>query len=45
MNNYIVLATESDETESWAVQRTFTSDIELTKAQLIHMFKKEHWKQ
>ena len=43
--HYLVLATESDGTESWAVQRTFTSDIELTKAQLVNMFKKEHYKQ
>ena len=43
--HYLVIATESNETESWAVQRTFTSDTELTKAQLVNMFKKEHWKE
>ena len=43
--HYLVIATESDETESWSVQRTFISDTELTKAQLVNMFKKEHYKQ
>ena len=43
--HYILIATESDETESWAVQRTFTSDTELTKAELEHMFYVAHWKE
>ena len=42
--HYIVIATESDETESWSVQRTFTSDSELSKEQLTQMFYVEHWK-
>ena len=32
--HYLVLATESNETETWVVQRTFTSDFELTKEEL-----------
>ena len=43
--HYIVIATESDETESWSVQRTFTSDTELTKGELEHMFYVAHWKE
>ena len=43
--HYIVIATESDETESWSVQRTFTSETELTKAELEHMFYVAHWKE
>ena len=42
MNNYIVLATESDETESWVVQRTFTSETELTYEQLQEKFLASH---
>ena len=42
--HYLVLATESDETESWSVQRTFTSDSELSKEELTQMFYVEHWK-
>ena len=45
MNNYIVLATESDETESWVVQRTFTSETELTYEQLQEKFLASHWKE
>ena len=43
--HYLVLATESNETETWVVQRTFTSDSELTKEQLEHMFLVAHWKE
>ena len=43
--HYIVIATESDETESWSVQRTFTSDTELTKDELERMFLVAHWKE
>ena len=42
--HYLVIATESDETESWSVQRTFTSNTELPKFELKHMFYVEHWK-
>ena len=45
MNNYIVLATESDETESWVVQRTFTSETELTYEQLQEKFLASHCKE
>ena len=41
--HYLVIATES-KTE-YERFNNFTSDIELTKAQLINMFKKEHYKQ
>mgnify|MGYP003150468697 CR=1 FL=1 len=43
--HYLVLATESNETETWVVQRTFTSDSELTKEQLERMFLVAHWKE
>ena len=43
--HYLVLATESNETETWVVQRTFTSDSELTKEQLEDMFLVAHWKE
>ena len=41
--HYIVIATESDETESWSVQRTFTSAAEPSRAELEHMFYVELW--
>ena len=43
--HYLVLATESNETETWVVQRTFTSDSELTKEQLEEKFLAAHWKE
>ena len=43
--HYLVLATESDETETWVVHRTFTSDSELTKEQLEEKFLAAHWKE
>ena len=43
--HYLLLATETNETETWVVQRTFTSDSELTKEQLERMFLVEHWKE
>ena len=43
--HYLVLATESNETETWVVQRTFTSDSELTKEQLEEKFLVAHWKE
>ena len=43
--HYIVIATESDETESWSVQRTFTSAAEPSRAELEHMFYVAHWKE
>ena len=43
--HYLVLATESNETETWVVQRTFTSDFELTKEELEDKFLAAHWKE
>ena len=43
--HYLVLATESNETETWVVQRTFTSDSELTKEKLEEKFLAAHWKE
>ena len=43
--HYLVLATESNETETWIVQRTFTSDFELTKEELEEKFLVAHWKE
>ena len=43
--HYLVLATESNETETWVVQRTFTSDFELTKGELEEKFLAAHWKE
>ena len=43
--HYLVLATESNETETWVVQRTFTSDFELTKEELEEKFLAAHWKE
>ena len=43
--HYLVLATESNETETWVVQRTFTSDSELTKEELEEKFLAAHWKE
>ena len=42
--HYLVLATESNETETWVVQRTFTSDSELTKEELEEKFLAAQWK-
>ena len=43
--HYLVLATESNETETWIVQRTFISDSELTKEELEEKFLAAHWKE
>jgi len=43
--HYLVLATESDETESWSVHRTFSSAAEPTKEELTQMFYVAHWKE
>ena len=43
--HYLVLATESNETETWIVRRTFMSDSELTKEELEEKFLAAHWKE
>ena len=43
--HYLVLATESNEIETWVVQRTFTSAADPTKEELTQMFYVAHWKE